>query len=468
MKHRIVPPSAHDPIPTAGTVILALALLTAVFAQEAPAPLDTSLTSADTASFMPPDSLLEAYLSEALKNHPDLQSMEAMIAAQSARARMAGSWMNPEGMLGIMNLPTSLDFHEEAMTMKTVGFMIRIPFPGKLRYAKQAQLARVAESRSDYARMRLDMAAMVKMAYYELAGLLAVQEALEEGRRLAGDIVTAARIMTSSAMGSQADILRAQLEYEAWGQRLIANREAMALARSRLAAALGRKSDEGLTQPAPTLALAFQPLPQLETLLAAGLDETPARQAQRAQVEAARAELKRSRLEYWPDVDVAFTYGFRDYLNADLDMNGMGGSPGTKVPLGDMLSVELSFPIPLFFRGNQRALVQESRAMLSRAEANYQAGDVELRDEVRQAHARLESAISTYDLIADTLLPRAEETYQASLAAYQGGSLPFMSLNEALMQVTMRRMDLAMALADLHMARADLSRRLGVTMQGWK
>ncbi|RJP82621.1 MAG: TolC family protein [Candidatus Zixiibacteriota bacterium] len=442
----------------AGLVILPVLLLTTgpASAQEA----DTS------AVYAADDSLLNAYLAEALKNHPDLASMEAMIQAQVARARMAGSWMNPSLMLGAMNVPTSLDFHEEPMTMKTVGFMIQIPFPGKLHYTRKAELARVAATRSQYAQMRLDMIAMVKMAYYELAGLLAVQETLEESRMLAGDMITAARIMASSAMGSQADVLRAQLEYETWAKQLIANRENITEAKSRLAAALGRNSAEDLDEPVSRQALTYHPLPQLETLLAGNLEETPALLAQAAEVEAARAELKRARLSYWPDFDVSFTYGFREYLEDGAGMAGMPVETG-RTPLGDMVSLEVRFPIPLFYRSNQRALVKENQAMLQNAEAEYRAGSLELRDEVRQAHARMEAARATYELIAETLLPTAEATFEASLVAYQSGSIPFMSLNEALMQVTMHRMDEAMALADLHMARADVARLLGVMLQPW-
>jgi outer membrane protein TolC len=96
--------------------------------------------------------------------------------------------------------------------------------------------------------------------------------------------------------------------------------------------------------------------------------------------------------------------------------------------------------------------------MLRQAEAQYQAGGVKLRDEVRLAYDRLAAALQTYRLISDTLLPRAEETFKASLSDYQSGKIPFMSLNEALMQTAMQKMDQAMALADVQMARAELVR----------
>ena len=448
---KIMQESDYKKVPVACRVIV-LALLTirtSCLAQ-------TILTDPTAASGG--DSLLSAYVAEALKNHPDLASMQAMIEAEGSRVRMVSSWMNPDLMLGVMSLPTSLDFHEEAMTSIDFGFMLRIPFPGKLKSAREAQTARVSSSVEEYEQMKLDMAAMVKMAYYDLAGNLGIRDALLEGQRLSQDMVKAAQIMTSSGMGSQADILRAQLEADQWQRRIIENDQRIAASRSRLAAALGRTTAEHLQDPKPLAKT--PPDPPLDKLLTEKIDQTPFRRSQWAKVESARQNLKRARLEYWPDVDLSFTYGFRDYLKP----GAMGGDPEMRMPLDDMLSLEARILVPLFFRGNQRAMVQESEAMLRHAQAEYESGGVKLRDGTRQAYARLEAARRTYHLIADTLLPRADEVFEASLPDYQSGRIPFMSLNEALMQAVMQKMDREMALADAHMAQADLERLIGKSL----
>ncbi len=403
-----------------------------------------------------PDSLLTAYLAEALQNHPDLESMRAMIEAQEALLPMSGSWMNPNLMLGIMSLPTSFVFHEEAMTSKEIGVMFRVPFPGKLRASRTGQQAAIEAAKANYEQSLLDMTGMVKMAYYDLAGNLAVHEALLDGQRLAAEMVAAANLMTSSGMGSQADVLQAQLQSNQWQQRLIDNEELLARSRYRLAAALGRFSAENLTDPNP-----LPPpgnLTPLSVILNASLDRIPIRQAQNYQVERARAEWKRAQLSYYPDVDITFKYGFRDYLNVGA---GDMGSAAETTPLDDMLSLELSLPLPLFYRGNQRALVQENEAMLRQTQADYRTGNVELRERIQQGYARWEKAQKTYRLITDQLHPSAELVFKARLSEYQRGALPLMSLTEALMQLVMQKMDQVMAWADFYMAKSDLERLLG-------
>ncbi len=403
------------------------------------------------------DSLLSAYIAESLQKHPNLASMQAMIAASQSRERMARSWMNPDLTLGVMNLPTSFDFHEEAMTSVDFGFMFRIPFPGKLKSAGEAQAAKTLAAQSDYEQAKLDMAAMVKMAYFELAGLNAVKSSLADGARLADDLIKAAQSMTASGLGNQADILRAQLEKDRWQQRCIHNEQDLAGARSRLAAALGRATTDNLAEPI----LLGEPADakSLEQWLTQS-DQAPALQSEAAKVQSAEKMVQNAELQYYPDVDLSFSYGWRDYLKA----GAMGGDPEMRTYLDDMISVEASIPIPLFSRGNQHALIQESEAMRRSAQSEYESAELKLRDEVRQAYARFEAAKNNHDLIRNSLLPHAEAAFDASLAAYQTGGIPYMTLNEALMQVVMQKMDREMSLADVHIALAELERLTGKTL----
>jgi len=415
------------------------------------------LPSLDCAKAASADSLLSAYIAEAIQNHPDLASMQSMIAASQSRERMARSWMNPDLTLGVMNLPMSFDFHQEAMTSVEFGFMFRIPFPGKLKSAGEAQKAKTLSAQSDYEQAKLNMAAMVKMAYYELAGLNAVKSSLAEGARLADDLIKAAQSMTASGLGNQADILRAQLEKDRWQQRCIHNEQDISDARSRLAAALGRQTTDNLAEPV-SLGEPDDAKP-LEYWLTQS-NQALSLQAEAAKVQSAQNMVRNSKLQYFPDMDLGFSYGWRDYLKA----GAMGGDPEMITPLDDMISVEARIPIPLFSRGNQHALIQESEAMRRAAQSEYESAELKLRDEVRRAYARLEAAQNNHDLIRNSLLPHAEATFHSSLAAYQTGGVPYMTLNEALMQVIMQKMEREMALADVHMAQAELERLLGKPM----
>jgi outer membrane protein TolC len=401
----------------------------------------------------PTDSLLAGYIAEAVAVHPALAAMQAMAQAESSRVRMASAWMNPELMLGVMSLPTSLNFREEPMTSVQIGFMQQIPFPGKLRNAHAAQEARAAAAAYQLEDMRLEVALRVTKAYYDLAGDLGVREALLRGKRLNDDLVAAARVMLASGMGSQTDLLKAQWESERWERRLIENDQRIASSRARLAAAVGRSNFEGWADPAPLNGSAPAP-PQADfpdTLL----EQTPMRLAERAGVQAQLAQVRRAELDYYPDPSVAFTYGIRGSLEAGADAMGASSS------LSDLLSLEIRIPLPLFYQGNQKAALDENRAMLRGAEARYRSDGLQLQQEVLTAYEEFRAAYRAYELIRDDLLPRAEEIWKAALTDYQSNRIPFMTMNEALLEVVMQEMDLTMALAEVYKSKADLERWTG-------
>lgn len=401
----------------------------------------------------PADSLLAGYLAEAVANHPSLGSLRAMVEAESSRVRMASAWMNPELMLGVMSLPTSLNFREEPMTAVQIGLMQQIPFPGKLKNATEEQRARTAAAAYQLEDKKLEIAARVTRAYYDLAGELGVRGALLRGKRLNDDLVSAARVMFSSGMGSQTDLLKAQWEADRWRRRLIENDELIATSRARLAAAVGRSNLMGWVDPPPLTVTA--PAPPPADLFELSLEEIPMRLSQRAEVQARRSQVRRAELDFYPDPAVAFTYGIRGSLEAAADAMGASSS------LSDLLSLEIRIPLPIFYRSNQKAALAENRAMLRGAEARYRTDGLQLLEEVRTISAEFQASYRTYELIRDELLPRAEEIWRTALADYKSNRIPFMTLNDILLDLVLQETELTTAVADLYKLKADLERLTG-------
>ena len=376
-----------------------------------------------------------------------------MVEAESSRVRMASAWMNPELMLGVMSLPTSLNFREEPMTAVQIGLMQQIPFPGKLKNATEEQRARTAAAAYQLEDKKLEIAARVTRAYYDLAGELGVRGALLRGKRLNDDLVSAARVMFSSGMGSQTDLLKAQWEADRWRRRLIENDELIATSRARLAAAVGRSNLMGWVDPPPLTVTA--PAPPPADLFELSLEEIPMRLSQRAEVQARRSQVRRAELDFYPDPAVAFTYGIRGSLEAAADAMGASSS------LSDLLSLEIRIPLPIFYRSNQKAALAENRAMLRGAEARYRTDGLQLLEEVRTISAEFQASYRTYELIRDELLPRAEEIWRTALADYKSNRIPFMTVNDILLDLVLQETELTTAVADLYKLKADLERLTG-------
>jgi outer membrane protein, heavy metal efflux system len=405
---------------TAFTSLLILISLTPAFAQ------------------INPDSLLASYIQESWANHPNLAAMQSMAVAESSRVDMASSWMNPDLRVGLMNLPDTFNLWSDPMTMLQIGVMQQIPFPGKLRAAGKAAQARRASAQVSVEQERQVMASMVTMAFYDLAAALRVRKALEKGQELAQEMVESAALMVSSGMGAQSDILRAQLEVEQWKLKLVANQDEITRQRADLAYALGRSDASGI--PEIDLPDHLPDLPDTNTTY----DDSPQLRRSLLEVEAANQDLKRARLDYLPDVNVGLTYGIR----GDLKPFTMANPMPDPLKQDNMVSLEVSFPIPVFYRGNEASKVQEIGAMLVRNQYDYQKIRLDKRRELEEITSRWKKKNSSYLILDHSVIPTAKELWQSTLNDYKAGKIPIMNLSQAQMSVVMNEMEADMLLAD--------------------
>jgi outer membrane protein TolC len=390
------------------------------------------------------DTLLVSYIRESLRNHPDLRSMRSMVVAQESRTAMSRAWMNPELRVGLMNVPESFDTHMDPMTMWQIGVMQQVPFPGKLKTSSQANEARTKASIADVRTAEQDMVAMVTMAYYELAGLLEIRKALQNGRDLTQQMVAASSAMYSSGMGSQADVIGAQIESKEWDTRLLSNQAEIERKRADLAYAIGRSTPDGLIDPVMP-AGAPSPPPSVDSTLA---DTIPAVRSSQLQAEASQWEVRRAKLDYWPDVNVMLGYGLRGYVRQMVLDEATGQMKSVRSDMDNMISIELSGSLPLFYRGNQQARIHEMSAMQRSKEEQAQKMRLEKIRLLRDLHAQWTDRLNRLDVISESLLPNAELAWKAALADYQGGRIPFMTLSQARMRLVMSQMDEAMLRAE--------------------
>ena len=79
--------------------------------------------------------------------------------------------------------------------------------------------------------------------------------------------------------------------------------------------------------------------------------------------------------------------------------------------------------------------------------------------------AKVQAAIRTLLIYRDGLLPQAEQSFQAAVAAYQTGGVNFMTLLDAQRTIRDVRMGYYKALVDYEQSRADLERAVGKELE---
>ena len=397
-----------------------------------------------------PDSALQAYINRVLQSHPNLEAMQAMAAAQSYRAAMSRSWMNPDLRIGLMNQPDNFDLWSDPMTMIQVGVMQRVPFPGKLRAAGAAADAGTKRSELTTERERSVMAGMAAMAYYDLAGAMAVRDWTQRGAETARQMTDAATVMVSSGMGSLSDINQGRLGEEEWERRLIASRGEIDRKQAVFDYFENQPSTAGNFS--PIIPSNLPSVPAVEVMLA---DEviaaTPQVKLALAEVESARRSEAAARLDYYPDVDLMLAYGLRGDLKSAGGVDPMTGvaTPAGRINQDNMISLEATFPIPLFHKGNQSAKIQEMRQMRIAAEAAAKDAKLIQVREIRELHSRLTEELASLQVLTERIIPETESAYQNTSADYRSGKTPFMTLSQVRMKWVMAQMEAAMTKAEV-------------------
>jgi outer membrane protein TolC len=96
--------------------------------------------------------------------------------------------------------------------------------------------------------------------------------------------------------------------------------------------------------------------------------------------------------------------------------------------------------LPLY-RGRRHAAVAEAEAGRRAAALQVEAVRAQIRFRTREREAQLRAAERMAAVYSDGLLPQAQLSYEASIASYQAGKVPFLTVLEALSTLYRDRID---------------------------
>jgi cobalt-zinc-cadmium efflux system outer membrane protein len=379
-----------------------------------------------------------ALVAEALEKNPDLWTARQEAAAAAARVKPAGALPDPMLSVSYENDGAKPSLGTEPMTRLTFMAQQALPFPGKLDLAERVARADAARAATRPERVALTLEGGVRRAYADLLeareDLRLVDEQLDTWRDIDGVI----RARYGAGMGTQQDVLRAQSERTRLLQQRRRDEAAEKTAESELRRLLFRPPDSPLPTVRRVVVGAIPPVPAAANVLARALEITPELKEAALAKERAKlfADLARRNLK--PDFVASAGYMNRDGL-----------------PL--MWSAGLGVSIPLWAGRKQRPLIVEAESLLESATA----AEASLR---RQAEARtqerlirIEQLAAEAQLDAEGVLAQDRLSVDAALASYRTGSVPFVTVLEALGTYFADRRTAVSRLASLIRAEADLN-----------
>lgn len=409
-----------------------------------PAALAAALVSgamqpvADTG--LPPISLAEALLIAETREEPGIETWRARAEALETRGEAESALPDPSVRVGVASVPLSdFDLEREAMTQAQVS--VRQMFPrGETRELRRAR--REAEAEGARAGMALEAREIrrtvrqrwLELYYWERARDLTLRRR-EEMDRL-GEVATA---VFASGRANSHDVIRVDLETAMLGTRLVDIERQSETIRADLARYLGTDADRPLTAQMPVL-----PAVPDGTDAVAALAAHPGIRAHNARIEASERELDIARQAFRPAWALDAGYGLR----------------GSR---SDVASIGVSVEVPLFNRTGREAGVSAARQARSAEELARQASLLDLRRQLDRAvrqHRWLDDTIALHER---EVLPRAHETVEAVLAAYENEQADFaelvraeLALLDAELALVRMQVDAGQALADILFLTGDV------------
>jgi outer membrane protein TolC len=392
------------------------------------------------------------YVDAALADNPSLDAMRERIRMKENAAIRAGALDDPQLRAGVTNLPTrSWDFREEEMTGKEIGFSQMFPWPGMRKTRTDIVLREKEEAEFVLEEMRSMLRSEIRMTYAELASVRKQIEAVRRSQVVLQDIVGVTQEIYAVGKGSQPDVLRGQVEFGRMREMRIdlENRERVLSVRLNTLAALPADRPVPPLEDLPEISLPYG----AEDLAGVYEADRPARKAALARVRRGDDSIRMAKLAGKPEFDVSVSYMQRDAM-----------PDGTK--RSDMFSSMVMMTLPIWREGKIEPGIREMEAekrMAGRELANL---DLETSNLIGRSLATMKSRREAAILLRTTLIPQAEQSFQASGESYRVGKTDFPMLMDAVMVILSFRREYAAMVGEIHMEKARLEAAVGRELDG--
>ncbi len=352
---------------------------------------------------------LVALIEEAQLKNPEIQASHHEYRAKTVGANAAGALPDTEIMLQNLSVGSPRPFAgytNSDFAYVGIGVSQQLPWPGK-RDLRSAVARLDAESTgmqsAVVSRMVIEQ---LKVTYFKLAYLQQTLDVLQKDDKLLGEMEQITESRYRVGQGNQADVLKSQLQHTRILQEITMHHREVGQMQAQLKQLLGRAQDSSdiLTEP-----LRERVLPPGSADLIEGVRQHNPEVAFRQQL--AKRDDKQVELaqkEFRPDFDLQYMYQNTDRKFRDYYM--------------------LTFTVTLPNRGRRKAelaaAVEHQRSAASELNAEIQ----RRLAEVQSQYIAAKTSAEQLRIYREGLIPQAEATYRAALAAYQANRQGFETL----------------------------------------
>jgi len=376
---------------------------------------------------------LEAAIRLAMASSPQLQVANGRVSAAGGRAYQSKHWSNPELTLSAEDWPTGGGGFSESKRL--IGVAQSFPFPGKKRLDKEIGMTGVRVSEAELSLSRIELEHDIKSAFYQVLAarqLLSVQEELV---RVSESLAESAQKRVGAGEATEQELLRAEIPLEQAKTDLSSMQRECAGTKQVLFSLMGRP--DLIDSPIAGALAENANTNLLSQASSQWLPSHPGMVAATRNRERAEMELRRARLEAYPDVRAGLAGG---------EASGRDGD--------SIVQVSLSLPLPIIDRSRGRK--QEALANVAIAEADRRGVEFRLLREWESARERLRRSNEQVMNYRERILPKANEALRLVRKGFDEGKFGFIDVLDTQRTASEVRLEYQRKLLDLNMAQADL------------
>jgi outer membrane protein TolC len=418
-------------------ILLSVVLAAPAFAQESPTSHTGSLTP------------LSELLAEAEKNNPQIEAARQGWQAAKQVATQVSTLPDPQFNLQQVSVGSPRPFAgytNSEFSYLGLGISQDIPYPGKLRLKGEIAKREADVSQQQIESVRRAVLAELKGVYFQLAYLSKTLTILEQDGELLKQVEQAAAGRYRSGMGTQQDVLQAQLQKTKLLREIAMHHLQVGKLEAQLKQLLNR------SQESPDIELAdLLETPLVQTyaeLLAAAQVQNPEIASARKMIEKQSLQVDLARKDFYPDFNVQYMWQrtdpaqFRAYY---------------------MLSVGIKVPIYRSRKQHPELAQAESEQLRARSELQVQSQQV--ASELRAQYVIVQQTSELLTIHREGLSPQARSEFQSGLAAYESNKQDFQAVLTAFLDVLHLDEDYWQSMTEYQTAIARLEQLTGLSLQ---
>jgi outer membrane protein TolC len=404
---------------------------------------------------------VDSLVAEAMKNNPQLKSLQFKITASEKRAESINTLPAPNFSLEFSQVPTnSLDVLNQSIS-NNFALSQMFPLGGKLNAMAEVERKNTLVEGNNYDIYKINLTAQIKMSYYTIWLFDRKIEVQKKSIVLINDLIKSTESSYYTNKINQADVFTLQSEIASYETQLLILEKQKEAEIFNLNKLLGRNLDSKEVHAIadfPSEILSSSQL-KLEELLG---NTNPSLKKMSGMIEMNKAMIDANNRELIPDLMVQgmimrMPQGMILTSKSDLSML----DPKTETMYSLMFSINI--PFAPWSINKYKAKEQELYAGINSIEYEKSNMQREMTSQLKSALVRYNTAVDLIKLYKEKVIPLYSKAAESQVSAYQNNRTGITTVIDSYRMLLMQQMNYFMSEADTQMSLAEIEMMVGTT-----